>query len=248
MHFLRLTWQAEHFFSCFMSLYSDYLLKHQRRFNILWYNILTHHPPPPPPKNSKGTTFDKIAFFRFTLSGEYLQIIHTFVLCLSGQSQCGSICYGIMFFDLPLLQKLKWAYYCQNIIFYAILINESILHVLYHSLRAIVRRVNILRDGSKYYSNFLTRGSKYYTSQNSIWHRTKLLLWIAYGIIRTSCVCPGGYHLSHRRNAIKYHLLRIRNQRVQACSRKLVLFTEFLNSNCVKIKPISVLWIISFQK
>ena len=37
------------------------------------------------------------------------------------------------------------------------LIKESVLHVLFHSSRKIVKRVNILGGISKYNSNFLTR-------------------------------------------------------------------------------------------
>ena len=56
-------------------------------------------------------------------------------------------------------KKLKWTNYFPNIIFSAVLINESILHFVFHSLRKISVRVKILWGGSKYYGNILTRGS-----------------------------------------------------------------------------------------
>ena len=43
----------------FILMYSDCLLKHQGRVNILWCNSLT----PPPLKKSKGTSFDENEIF-----------------------------------------------------------------------------------------------------------------------------------------------------------------------------------------
>ena len=118
----------------------------------IYYGII-FWPPPHPIKIEKGRHWLKM-FFCFILGFHGNWIYFTLFLAMSYDCQVrirgGSIYYGIIFWPPPPRppnppSKIKVDELFSEHYFNAVLINESIFHVLYHSLRKIAWRVKILQ-------------------------------------------------------------------------------------------------------